>query len=188
MIMDAATGHNSNELTPDERKALFLDHMRKISAQQSICDREGEERKRLRKVAKADGILLADIDYGLRILKIEDPTIIVAELRRRSEIAHWFALPIGTQSEMFDEFEREPAVDRAFREGMIAGSLGKDCNPPYGSPSAVYDSWKDGWRQSQDRMAQDLKSAMEKKNADIRKKEEEQVAAEDDIGPAKGNA
>jgi ribosome modulation factor len=184
--MDASTGHNSNELTPGERKALFMDHMRKISAQQAVCDRENEERKRLRKVAKTDGILLADIDYGLRILKVEEPDIIVSELKRRAEIANWFALPVGTQSAMFDEFEREPAADRAFREGMVAGSLGKDCNPPYGSPSAVYDSWKDGWRQAQEGMAKDLQAAMEKKNADIKKKEEEQVT--DEIGPAKGNA
>jgi len=185
--MDASSGHNSNDLTPDERKALFMEHMRKVSAQQAICDRENEERKRLRKVAKTDGILLADLDYGLRILKVEDPTIIIEELKRRSEIAFWFALPIGTQTDMFDSFEREPAVDRAFREGMTAGSLGKDCNPPYGAPSAVHDSWKDGWRQSQDKMAQDLQSAMEKKNADIHKKEEEQVKVDGDF-PTKGNA
>jgi len=186
-MADAATGHNSKELTPDERKALFLDHMRKISAQQSICDRENEEKKRLRKVAKADGILLADIDYGLRILKVEDPAVIIDELKRRSEIAFWFALPIGTQSDLFDSFEREPAVDRAFREGMIAGSLGKDCDPPYGSPSAVHDSWKDGWRQSQDKMANDLKTAMDKKNAEISKKEEKQVEVDGDFA-TKGNA
>lgn len=164
-----------------------MDHMRKISAQQAICDRENEERKRLRKVAKTDGILLADIDYGLRILKVEEPDIIVADLKRRAEIANWFALPVGTQSQMFDEFEREPATDRAFREGSIAGSLGKDMDPPYGSPSALHDSWKDGWRQAQDDMGKDLQTAMEKKNADLKKKEEEQAAVEGDFA-TKGNA
>src|SRR5262245_50410190 len=119
--MDATTGHNSTEFTPNERRAVFLDHIKKISAQQAICDRENEEKKRLRKLAKTDGLVLADIDYAMRILKVEDPDIIVGELKRRSEIAFWFALPVGTQAEMFDAFEREPAVDRAFREGMIAG-------------------------------------------------------------------
>jgi ribosome modulation factor len=154
------SGHNSNELTPAERKALMMHHMRAISAQQAICDRENEERKRLRKVAKTDGISLADVDYGLRILKIETPEIILDELRRHRELAEWFGLPILTQAEF--DFEREPAVDRAFREGAVAGSLGRDMNPPYGSPSALYDSWKDGWRQAQDQMLADFASANEK--------------------------
>lgn len=161
--MDATTGHNSNELTAAERKALMMHHMRAISAQQAVCDRENEERKRLRKLAKTDGIALSDIDYGLRILAIEDPEVITDELRRRHELAEWFGLPVHSQAEF--DFEREPAVDRAFREGAVAGSLGKDMNPPYGSPSALYDAWKDGWRQAQDSMLADFKTASEKLQA-----------------------
>lgn len=162
--MDATTGHNSNELTPAERKALMMHHMRAISEQQAVCDRENEERKRLRKLAKADGIALADIDYGLRILKVDDADIIVDELNRHRELAEWFGLPVYTQGEL--DFDREPAVDRAFREGAVAGSLGKDNDPPYGSPSALFDAWRDGWRQSQTEMAKDLETAMEKKLAE----------------------
>lgn len=157
------SGHNSNELTPAERKALMMHHMRAISAQQSVCDRENEERKRLRKLAKADGIALADVDYGLRILKVEDADVIVDELKRHRELAEWFGLPVYSQGEF--DFEREPAVDRAFREGATAGSLGKDMEPPYGSPSALYDAWRDGWRQSQDSMLADFESANTKLQA-----------------------
>lgn len=155
--MNDMTGHNSNELTPAERKALMMHHMRAISAQQDVCDRENEERKRLRKLAKADGIALADVDYGLRILKVEDADIIIDELRRHREVAEWFGLPVYTQGEF--DFEREPAVDRAFREGAVAGSLGRDMSPPYGSPSALYDAWKDGWRQAQDAHLADFEAA-----------------------------
>lgn len=158
--MTDMTGHNSNELTPAERKALMMHHMRAISAQQAVCDRENEERKRLRKLAKADGIALADVDYGLRILKVEDADVIVGELKRHKELAEWFGLPVYSQGEF--DFEREPAVDRAFREGAVAGSLGKDIDPPYGAPSALHDAWKDGWRQAQDSMLADFASATEK--------------------------
>ena len=155
--MNDMTGHNSNELTPAEKKALVMHHMRAISAQQDVCDRENEERKRLRKLAKADGIALADIDYALRILKVDDADIIVDELNRHRQMAEWFGLPVYTQGEF--DFEREPAVDRAFREGAVAGSLGRDNAPPYGSPSALYDAWRDGWRQAQDEHLADFEAA-----------------------------
>lgn len=161
--MDASTGHNSHELTPDERKALMMHHMQGIIAQQDICDAANEERKRRRKLAKADGIALADIDYALRVLKIDDAQIIVDELSRHHEVAKWFGIPLGAQAEF--DFEREPAVERAFREGAVAGSLGKDNDPPYGSPSALYDAWRDGWRQAQDTMLDDFKKASEKLKA-----------------------
>jgi ribosome modulation factor len=156
------TGHNSNELTAAERKALLMHHMRAISAQQAICDRENEERKRLRKLAKADGIPMADIDYGMRVLEIEDPQIIIDEQRRHSELAEWFGVPIFTQSEF--DFDREPAVDRARREGAAAGAMGRDNNPPYGTGSAQAEAWRAGWREEQDRMIADMESAMEKRN------------------------
>lgn len=155
------TGHNSNELTSAERKALLMHHMRAISAQQAICDRENEERKRLRKLAKADGIQLADIDYGLRVLEIEDPQIIIDEQRRHHELAEWFGVPIFTQAEF--DFEREPAVDRARREGRAAGAMGKDCDPPYGEGSPLAAAWREGWQAEQAAIMADWQSAMEKK-------------------------
>lgn len=155
------TGHNSNELTPAERKALLMHHMRTISAQVAICDRENEERKRLRKLAKADGIQLADIDYGLRVLTIEDPQIIIDEQKRHHELAEWFGVPVFTQAEF--DFEREPAIDRARREGRAAGAMGKDRDPPYGASSAQANAWLDGWHEEQNRMLADMTSAMEKR-------------------------
>lgn len=155
------TGHNSNELTPRERKALLLNHIRAISAQVEICNRENEERKRLRKLAKADGVPLADIDYGLRILEIDDPAIISDEIDRHRELADWFGVPVGSQA-TFD-FDREPAVDRARREGAAAGALGRDCDPPYGDQTAQASAWIEGWKQEQASMLEALASAMEKR-------------------------
>lgn len=157
------TGHNSNELTPKERKALLMHHMRAISAQVAICDRENEERKRLRKLAKADGIPLTDIDYGLRVLEIDDPDIITNELERHRELADWFGVPLYTQATM--DFDREPAVDRARREGRAAGAMGKDNDPPYGEGTAQASAWREGWQEEQADMLASLGAAMEKRNA-----------------------
>lgn len=162
--MPATIGDNSRELTPAESKALYMHHFQAILAQTEKCKAENGERTRLRKLAKADGILLADIDFGLRCAQIEDPQIIVDEQRRRAEIGQFFALPIGAQSEL--DFGREPLIDRAYREGEAAGFAGKNADTvPYDENSDAGRAWTDGWKAAQAQMLSDLESAMMKKQA-----------------------
>jgi hypothetical protein len=159
----AAIGDNSKELTPAEDKALYMHHFRAVLAQTEICNRENEERKRLRKLAKADGIVLSDIDFGLRCATIDDPQIIADQLVRHSEIAQFFALPVGTQVEL--NLDREPAVDRAKREGTAAGFAAKDRASPYGIDSKQGQAWLGAYDAAQKKAADDLAAAMLKKQA-----------------------
>lgn len=132
-------GHNSGELTPGQAKALFMYHYDKIAGKTAIANAANEERKRVRKEAKAHGIVLADIDYGLRVAAIEDTSIIVQELIRHQEIATFFGLPVGTQVDM--DFEREPLIDRLKREGYAAGYANKDRTPPVEIDSRQGQAW-----------------------------------------------
>lgn len=157
------SGHNSHELTPKERKAVLMRHMKTIAAQVAICNQANEERKRLRKLAKADGIAMADLNYGLRLLQIENPDIIIDEQRRHQELADWFGVPVFTQAEF--NFEREPAIDRARREGAAAGAIGKDDDSPYPEGTAQAAAWHEGWKQEQADMLAAWASAMEKRAA-----------------------
>jgi hypothetical protein len=159
----AAIGDNSKELTPAESKALYMHHFRAVLAQTEICNRENDERKRLRKLAKADGIVLADLDFGLRCATIEDPQIIADELVRQSEIAQFFALPVGSQVEL--NLDREPAVDRAKREGTAAGFAAKDRASPYGVDSKQGQAWLAAYDAAQKQAADDLAAAMLKRQA-----------------------
>jgi hypothetical protein len=161
--MPAAIGDNSRELTPAERRALYFNHYAKIAAQTEICRQANEERKRLRKVAKADGIVLSDVDYGLRCATIEDPDIIVAEQIRRNEIARWFALPVGQQADF--DFNRQPLVERAAAEGRAAGYAAKDRTPPHDIASKAGQAWLSAYDEAQAAMRADLAAAMTKKNA-----------------------
>ncbi|MDX0262931.1 hypothetical protein GOC60_17265 [Sinorhizobium meliloti] len=175
--MHATIGDNSKELTPAEQKALFMHHFGNILKQTERCKAENALRLKLRKEAKADGIVLADIDFGLRCAQIEDPQIIVNEQKRRAEIGRYFALPIGAQSEF--DFDREPAMDRARREGERAGyeAANADTNP-YDLNSDQGRAWTDGWKAAQEQMAADLQTAMEKKQADRAKKASDLAAAD----------
>lgn len=159
--MAEAAGHNS-ELTPAEWKAIKFDHFHKIMAQKAKRDAEDAEYKRLRKMAKADKIVLSDIDFMMKCADIEDDTILTDRLKREAEIASWFALPIQFQADMFD-VGLEPLEDRAAREGEAAGYRGKEPAPPYDTASDAGQAWLKAWHAGNERRMSDLASALEKK-------------------------
>ncbi|TIW28709.1 MAG: hypothetical protein E5V63_04325 [Mesorhizobium sp.] len=155
-------GHNS-ELTPEERKALMMNHYRTIGKAKEALEAARDEYSRLRKLAKADKVKLADIDFMFRCADIEDGQIIVDDLKRQAEIAAWFALPVQFQSDMFGSFDREPAVDRARREGQKAGATGVGGNP-YDENSPQGRAWAKAWSEEQAKARDALLAAMEKRN------------------------
>lgn len=157
-------GHNS-DLSPGELKALKFHHFHAINAQAEKVAEQQAEYKRLRKLAKADGIVLSDIDFMMKCADVEDETILTDKAKREAEIMAWFALPVTFQPDLFGANEREPAEDRAFREGEAAGFAGKDAAPTYDAASPQGQAWMRGWHQAQEQMRADLASAMEKRNA-----------------------
>lgn len=130
-------GHNSLELTEGERRATFMGHFNAILAQRARVDLEKAAEKTLRKRAKAEGIALREIDFALRANAMEDDSLIPAELVRMTEIAAWMGLPVGAAPEF--DFEREPSVDKAKREGAAAGYADTDGSrrmPPTHAPDS----------------------------------------------------
>lgn len=173
----ASSGHNS-KLTPDEEKALKFAHYHAIQAAQEAVNAANAERSRVRKLAKADGIILSDIDFMMRCAEVDDATIVAEQLQREMEIASWFALPVQYQPDMFGDNQREPAVDRAAREGSAAGFAGKDARSPYGPGSQQDQAWMASWHHSQKVMRDGLQSAMEKKNLEKNPAEQKKQAEE----------
>lgn len=157
-----AAGHNS-ELTEAERKSLFFHHYQKIQAQDEIVKAAAAERKRLRKLARADGIVLSDMDFAMRCAETDDPSIVPDELRRQMEIASWFSLPVQYQPDLF--VDRAPADERFEAEGYTAGMKGKDANSGHSKGSKEDKAWLKGWEKGQAEMRDALASAMEKKKA-----------------------
>jgi len=165
--MTDESGENfTTELTPEEREALFFHHLNPIVAQAAAVQREREELNRLRKLAKADGFKLALIDEAMRMNDIEDDSIIVDEMKEWMQIAAWMGLPVGQQIDLFSEPDRTPLTDAAFAAGRTAGLLARDPKPPHEESTEAGQAWMRGWHEGQRMMGEDLKSAMEKKNAE----------------------
>lgn len=122
----------------NQGKSTFFHHFNAISGQRAIVDRERAEEKRLRKLAKADGLKLSNIDFALRAVRLEDDSIIVEELRQQERIAAWLGLPVGAAPAF--EFA-EPIEERAVREGEAAGMMNKDRSPPYDANTAPGRAW-----------------------------------------------
>jgi hypothetical protein len=156
-------GHNS-ELTPAEWKALKMHHFRAIQAQKDKVEEQQAEYKRLRKLAKADQIILSDIDFMMKCADVEDETIVTERIKREAEIASWFALPIEFQPDMFGDHAREPGEDLAGRRGKAAGASGVGSNP-YDENSKEGRAWAEAWSNEQAIARDALQSAMEKVNA-----------------------
>lgn len=160
----APTGHNSGELTPAEKSALRMHHIRGLLG---IADRLKplmDERKKARALAKADGFKLSEIDAGMRLATMEDQSIFVAEIMELIDIAKAFnALPPGEQGDLFPD--RRPVDDRCYDEGKVAGLMGKDPAPPYGADSEQGQAWLQGWHEGQAMMRVELQAAMEKRNS-----------------------
>lgn len=178
--MPATIGDNSR-LTPDEQRALFFHHFIPIQEQRSVVDAAKRRERELRKQAKVHGLLLADIDFGLRCINTEDQNIIADELARRHRIAgEFFRLPVGAQS-TFD-FGGPTSLDRAAKEGRAAGWRNADRASPHGVHTPEGQAWLKNYDEARAESLASLESA-------LRKHEEVQAAkaAKKSSGHANGH-
>lgn len=155
-------GHNS-ALTDNERKSLIFYHFRKIKAQRDVVDSANDELKRLKGLAKADGITLGDIDHMMRIANTDDPTIVADELRRWTELATWMAIPVQFQPDLFED--KTSSIERAEAEGEVAGLKSENGGPPYDEESREAAAWVKGWKKGQKYLGKSLDSALAKANS-----------------------
>ena len=156
-----AHDNTTNQPTAEERRALFFHHFRKIDDATRKMKEADAERKRLRKLAKADGIAIGDLDYALKIAAMEDTDAVVDELKRRTEIARWLALPVEFQADLFGV--DSAAEDRAYDEGRVASATGKGVNP-YEKTLPQHGKWNEGFSDDQKRMQEALRASMDAAN------------------------
>jgi hypothetical protein len=131
-------------------KAIMFAHFNRLQAHQRIVDEAMAERKRLRKLAKADGLNLKELDFMVRCAEAEDDDAVVEELKRRAEIAAWFALPIGYTPDMFAD--RRPLDEQQEAMGMADGLIGKTLDTARG------EHYVRGWQAGQAELAKGIKA------------------------------
>ena len=154
-------GHNS-ELTEVERKALFLHHLDPIYRAHLKRKEANEELKRLKKVAKADGIMTMHVNYAIKCRDAEDDNALASGLLGTLEVARWLNVPLGTQFEMFDgESDRSEIAN----DGYSAGWLGTECRAPEELAAKEQDEWLQAWHAGQKERQAAWKQALLKKKA-----------------------
>ena len=124
--------------------------------------------KQLRKLAKAHGVVLADIGFGLRCVATQDPLIIVEELSRRHRIAgDFFRLPVGAQP----AFDFGPTInDRARAEGEAAGRVNGERKAPYDIDTPPAQEWLKAYDAARAEQLEHVASALSKVEAQLKSK------------------
>jgi ribosome modulation factor len=150
----AGVGHNSKpepkaELTPDQQRALFLQHKDHYAVALAAKKKADADLKNVCKVAKAEGFTAEQIKAAIAFETPEGEAKETAKLKQILQAAAWVGAPIGTQLAMFDEPDRTPSVDRAFDEGKQAGLQGLVRKPPYSPEVPQHDAWMNGWYEGQ---------------------------------------
>lgn len=160
----AGKGHNT-ALTEAEERSLHMDHVAKIkAARQKVKDAQ-EGLKGAFKTATLDGCVKKDLERLEELSSVRDPMRIQAETKRDLQLQQWCAMPTFYQPDMFED--REPLVERAKKEGYAAGMLAKDreSGNPYAIDSEAGQTWVKAYDAAQKDQRENLKNAMEKKQA-----------------------
>ncbi len=175
--MSEQQGHN-HELSPQEHRALRMHHVMELNRIDEEMEPLKAKRKKIRKLAKADGFKLFEIDAAHRLLNLEDPNIFVDELNSMIDIAKSFnVLPPGEQGDLFPD--RRPSQEKSFDAGKVAGLAAHEPKAPDGLDEQ---KWMEGWHAGQEEMAAALKASMERKNA-AKQDETEVIPGEEDDAP-----
>lgn len=170
----AGEGHNSKELTEDERKSLFFHHLRKRMAHNAELADVNAAKKADGKTAQADGLVLGDIDYAIKALNADDKKTITDRFVAEGEILQWLGLSTGFQSDMFRD--RAPAIEKIQKAGELAGLAALERSSGYGPGSDEDTQWLAGYDRGQAIVRDNLQAAMEKRNAE---KADELIQAHD---------
>ncbi len=160
---EAQPGHNSNDLTEDQRKALFFHHLRKRAVHNAKLKELGDAKKADGKLAQADKVVLGDLDYAIKAIGADDKKTVTDRFVAEGEILGWLGLSSGFQSDMFRD--RAPAVERIEKQAELAGYAGLERVSGYAEGSDEDTRWLASYDAAQAKAQADFLIVMEKANA-----------------------
>ncbi|MFG1417198.1 hypothetical protein V5F38_05215 [Xanthobacter sp. V0B-10] len=145
-----AAGHN--QLTEEQREALFFQHKKKYEQFLAAKKKADAELKNACKLAKSEvgDDAVERIKYAIELESEEGEARLKERIARQMEVARWMGLPVGAQSELFGD-DRTPAEDKAYAEGKRAGMAGNERRPPnYDASSPQAQAWLRGYDAGQE--------------------------------------
>lgn len=157
MAEDATkTGKGEEDQGSNLRSETFLEFVNQIIEQQAAVDVEKDKLKTLRKKAKAEGIVLGDLDAVVRMSEWGRNEV-REHFANRQRYAAWLGLPTGTQGDFFkpvDTSDPKVAASEWEQKGVTAGLLGKDATAPEECPGEHVQAFLKGHATGQKRLAE----------------------------------
>jgi hypothetical protein len=147
----AGIGDNSEEaeLTPDERRALFLTHRtswNEYQAKLKAVETIGDE---VKAALKSDGFTIKMMKIADQLADVKGEAVVKSEVEDRLKVARWLGHPLGAQLDLFEQPDRRPATEVAFENGKTAGMEGRVRKPPHSPEVPQYEEWMRGWYEGQ---------------------------------------
>lgn len=148
---------------PDE--LIFLKHVALTNRAQEEVDKAKEVVKAARgklrdarQLAKAEGIVLKELDDALEDAKTERVDLVAKEERRRL-YRQWLGLPL-VQGDLFEQDGRLPEIEQSKQRwramGETDGRLGRERAAPEGCPHHAEGDYLAGWDTGQELLARAL--------------------------------
>lgn len=131
-------------------EVIFLKHIQKINAAEKRKDDAVNALRTMRKAAKQDGIVLADMDAARRLLKLAAGEV-ESQFNNVVRYSKYLGAPVYSQFDMFNN--DEDGIGRASREGASAGRTGaSEGSNPYDAASPEGQAWLSHYRDEQARL------------------------------------
>lgn len=144
-----ALGHN--QMSDDDSAVLFFQHKKSYVAALAKKKETDAAFRNVAKLAKAElgEGAVADIKTAIELESEEGEAKIKGVIEAQLRVARWMNVPLGSQSDMFAEPDRTPAVDRAYAAGKSAGLAGETLNNPHAHDMPQHERFDQGWRDGQ---------------------------------------
>lgn len=169
-------------LNDAENQALFFHHAQKESDWQERRKELDVERRELKKNGKNDGVDWKLVEFAIKARKNENRDKVISQYSGEAQVLEWLGYPIGHQTDLFAD--RSPKLEQVEREGKREGLLAGSKESGYGPNSPEDVAYKQGYASGQAILANNLQSAMEKRNAaKAEAKQPDELMTADDEDP-----
>lgn len=159
-------GHNSGEISEQDKKVLFFINRRNYLAALEAKKAADAKMKLIGKAIKADlgEFGLDQIKTYEKLRTAEGLEEIKAKRDAEAQAMRFAGMPEGTQLDLL--VDRMPLVDRAFRDGEEAGLRGDTLSNPYNEASEEGQHYASGWHEGQKALFAGIKKKEAEESSD----------------------
>ena len=164
-------GHNSkpaHNLTPDEKRQLFLSHRTSWKAHLEKQKALDEARTKLVAALKNDGFTVKQFELADQLDTLKGEAKVSGEVKDRLQVARWIGHPMGAQLDLFADTGAKPgqpagaaSADAAYDKGKQASMENRPAKPQdegYAADSAQWNHYMAGYHEHQRELGGGIKA------------------------------